>query len=150
MTKLPITLYYRITLATDKNVSNAIQTTLLSTTTGYGIPAQSSNYSAVTVRLMMNKEGLPNNDVISFLGIRTPEDKLLGLQPLYNETVTIQTSLGLINGQAIYVDNGSGVTSTVLKVQYAVGANSGEFDGAKIITIYIDNVNFTREVVITF
>ena len=100
--------------------------------------------------LTEDKNGIKTNNIISIFGIFTPEDKLAGLLPLLNETVTIQTPNGLVNGQAIYVDNAPDGTTTVKNVQYAVGANSGEFAGAKIITIHFDNINYKREVVVTF
>ena len=149
--KSPIVLYYRTRTLEDINVTNSIKTNLLSTLSGLGVSSNSPDYSSISVRLMSDINGVPNSNIISIFGIRTPQDKLLGLPALYNETVTIQTPTGLINGQAIYGDDGEfGKETTVPNVQYAVGANSGEFYGAKIINIFFDNITYTRKVIITF
>ena len=144
----PITLYYRATVSPTDLKSNAVTTDIVSIIDGV---EYNTYYTANSVRLMMNEDGTPNYEsVINFLGFRTPADASVGLLPLYNETVTIQTKTGNITGTAIYVDNGEGFVSQTPVIEYAVGSNSGEFAGAKILTIFIDNINYTRKVVITF
>ena len=52
--------------------------------------------------------------------------------------------------KAIYSDNGkTSITEGIPFLQYAVCGTSGEFNDAKIMTIFFNNINFTRRVEIT-
>jgi len=110
-----------------------------------------SSYSGLTNSFMMDENSVPNNDVISFIGYRTPANNLgkYSIYSLYNETVTIQTANGYISAGSIYNDGGTGFATEKPFVEYAVSAASGEFVGSKIVTIFFNNVNKTRVVKIT-
>ena len=140
MSSLPIELYYRT--KTSDGSSNAV--TINNVTNPLA-------YNALSVRFMMTKDKVPNKDIIQFNGIRTPEKIIpdgYSIYSLYNETFTIQTKTGIIQGTAIYNDPGLGFESQVKKIEYGVTSATGEFTGATITTIFIDNVNFTRRVLI--
>jgi len=107
-----------------------------------------STYSGLENRFMMNSNGVPNKDIICFIGYRTPATEL-GIYSLYNETTIIQTETGYISSAAIYNDGGTGFATERPFVEYAVTGATGEFVGAKILTIFFDNVNKTRVVKIT-
>ena len=151
--KPDIVLYYKLYLDNETKNLNTIQTTLFSNVTGNGVPCQPKNsyFSGSGVRLMCDKNGIQNNNILFTTETETPENTLLGLPALINESFSIQTPTGFINFYSIYANNniGDGIT-TIATVKYAVGANSGEFFGAKIATINFDNVNYTREIIISF
>jgi hypothetical protein len=99
------TLYYRLT-ESDTSLKR-IQVTI------DFIPyiSTESTYSGLTNSFMMDENSVPNNDVISFTGYRTPAATNLGkysIYSLYNETVTIQTANGYISAGSIYNDGGTG------------------------------------------
>ena len=139
---LPVlqTLYYRITQSDTSNETNAAIIDFIPY-----IDKQSS-YSGVQNRFMMNENGIPNKDIISFTGYRTPATNLgdYSIYSLYNETLTIQTKTGLISATAIYNDDGTSFETMMPFVEYAVTAASGEFDGAKIVTLFLNNIKKTR------
>jgi hypothetical protein len=145
MTNLIKTLYYRITQSDTSTQSNASVIDFIP------YVRKQSTYSGLENRFMMDQNGVPNNDVICFIGYRTPEKDLgvYSIYSLYNETTIIQTKTGYISAAAIYNDGGTGFASEKEFVEYAVTAATGEFDGAKILTIFFNNVNKTRVVKIT-
>ena len=136
------TLYYRITQSDTSNETNAAIIDF--------IPYidKQSTYSGLENRFMMDINGVPNNDVISFIGYRTPATALgiYTIYSLYNETTIIQTATGYISASAIYNDDGTGFATEKPFVEYSVSAASGEFVGAKILTIFFNNINKTRVV----
>jgi len=107
-----------------------------------------STYSGLENRFMMDENQVPNKDVICFIGYRTPATALgdYSIYSLYNETTIIQTATGYISASAIYNDGGTGFATEKPFVEYAVSAASGEFVGAKILTIFINNIQKTRVV----
>ena len=134
------TLYYRTTISTTDASSNNVRINFTN---------PQNTYAGVSNRFMMDANGNPNKDVISFVGYRTLADNNLGVYSIYslfNETLNIQTKTGFVNATAIYNDTGSTVITELPYVQYAVSAASGPFVGAQIVTIYFDNVNKTRRV----
>jgi hypothetical protein len=139
------TLYYRLTQSDTSTESNAA---ILDFIPYIGTQ---STYSGLQTSFMMDENKVPNKDVISFIGYRTPATALgvYSIYSLYNETVIIQTETGYISAAAIYNDGGTGFATEKPFVEYAVSAATGEFVGAKIITIFFNNVNFTRIVEIT-
>jgi hypothetical protein len=143
--KLLKTLYYRINQPDNQTKTNAAKIDF--------IPYidKQSTYSGLENRFMMDANGIVNKDVICFIGFRTPATDLgvYSIYSLYNETTTIQTETGYISAAAIYNDGGTGFATEKPFVEYAVTAASGEFVGAKILTIFFDNVNKTRRVEIT-
>lgn len=143
--KLLKTLYHRINQPDNQTKTNAAKIDF--------IPYidKQSTYSGLENRFMMDANGIVNKDVICFIGFRTPATDLgvYSIYSLYNETTTIQTETGYISAAAIYNDGGTGFATEKPFVEYAVTAASGEFVGAKILTIFFDNVNKTRRVEIT-
>jgi hypothetical protein len=139
------TLYYRINQPENPSQSNAAVIDFIP------FIDQQSTYSGLENRFMMDANGVPNKDVICFIGYRTPQTTLgaYSIYSLYNETTIIQTTTGYISAAAIYNDGGTGFATEKPFVEYAVSAATGEFVGAKIITIFFDNVNKTRRVEIT-
>jgi len=139
------TLYYRITQSDTSTESNAAVIDF--------IPYidKQSTYSGLQNSFMMDENGVPNNDVICFIGYRTPATALgtYSIYSLYNETTIIQTETGYISSAAIYNDGGTGFATEKPFVEYAVTSATGEFTGAKILTIFFDNINKTRVVKIT-
>ena len=152
--KSPITLYYKIWFDDNNKIFNSIENIIVTKIINtIGIAPGTDSYSALNTFRMTNEDGTRNNDIITFLIFRTPEVKLLEMLPLLNETVSIQTKNGFISAQAIYVDYGENPDQALTNlpfVEYAVGANSGEFANAKILTIFFNNLTYTRKVVITF
>ena len=147
--KSPITLYFSVTRSETDLRSNAV-TMIIDSTVDNKKSDQKNPYVLNAVRLMANEDGTPIYDsVVNFFQIITPEDDSLGLPRLQNLTMTIQTKNGNINGSAIFArPEGSPPPP---KVEYAIGANGGEFAGAKTMTVYINQNNFPRDkVVITF
>ena len=145
MSNLIKTLYYRITQSDSSNEPNASVIDFIPCV------GTQSTYSGLQNSFMMNENGEPNNDVICFIGYRTPSTDLgvYSIYSLYNETTIIQTETGYISAAAIYNDGGSGFATELDHVEYAVTAATGEFVGAQILTIYFDNVKKTRIVKIT-
>lgn len=140
------TLYYRITISDTSTVNNSAVIDFIPY-----IDTQSS-YSGLQNSFMMDANGIPNKDVISFIGYRTPATEIpngYSIYSLYNETTSIQTATGYISAAAIYNDGGSGFATEKAFVEYAVSAATGEFVGAKILTIFFNNINKTRIVEIT-
>jgi len=139
------TLYYRINQPENQTKTNAAVIDFIPF-----IDAQST-YSGLENRFMMDVNGVPNNDVICFIGYRTPSTALgvYSIYSLYNETTIIQTETGYISAAAIYNDGGTGFATEKPFVEYAVSAATGEFVGSKIVTIFFDNINKTRRVEIT-
>jgi len=138
-----ITLYYKL------NVENSVVTnaTLLTFIPYIG---SSSPYSGLENLYMTDSNWNPNQDIITFIGYRTPGNDALQLPPLYCETVIIKTAHGdFISGLANYVDNGSSFVTTTAFENYAVTCASGIFSGYKNIQIVFNNVNNTRVVHIT-
>jgi len=153
MAKSNRVLYYNLYLDSDNKIFNTIQTTIVSNVTGSGLDCLPKNpyFCGSGIRLMCDRNGVQNNDIFSVSETETPEDTLLGLPALMNETMTIQTTKGLISFQAIYANMniGNGVT-TIPYVEYAVLATSGEFTGATSVAIYFDNKIYRRTIVIGF
>ena len=136
------TLYYRLYDTLDTSKVNNASILIFATN-------ELNNYHGLENRFMMDANGVPNNDVISILGFRTFGNPLVKLPALYNETINIQTKNGFVNAQAVYNDNGRGFATELPYVEYCVLGASGEFVGAKILTIFFDNINYTRIVKIT-
>jgi len=90
----------------------------------------------------MDENGVPNKDILSFTGYRTPATNLgdYSIYSLYNETLTIQTKTGLISATAIYNDGGTSTATEKQFIEYAVTGASGEFVGAQIVTIFFNNI----------
>jgi hypothetical protein len=85
---------------------------------------------------MTNASGSYNQDIITFIGYRTPGNVSLGIPNLYCETVMIKTSQGdFISGLANYEDNGSGSVTSSSYENFAVTCASGNFAGYKNIKI---------------
>jgi hypothetical protein len=140
------TLYYRTNIPSNPTKSNAVRINLFN---NLNVDPSSSTIAGVSNRFMMNANGVRNNDIITFVNYRTPEVNSLeeySIYALLYETLTIQTSTGLISASATYADTGSDPNTQVPYVQYAVSAASGPFVSAKIVTIYFDNINKTRRV----
>jgi len=139
---LPVlhTLYYRITQSDTSNETNAAIIDFIPY-----IDKQSS-YSGLQNSFMMDENGVPNKDIISFIGYRTPATNLgdYSIYSLYNETLTIQTKTGLISATAIYNDGGTDFETEKPFVEYAVTGASGEFVGSQIVTIFFNNIKKTR------
>lgn len=139
------TLYYRINQPENQTKTNAAVIDFIP------FIDKQSTYSGLENRFMMDSNGVPNKDIICFIGYRTPATELgiYSIYSLYNETTIIQTETGYISSAAIYNDGGTGFATERPFVEYAVTAATGEFVGAKILTIFFDNVNKTRVVKIT-
>jgi hypothetical protein len=139
------TLYYRITQPDNQRETNAAIIDFIP------FIDKQSTYSGLENRFMMDVNGVPNNDIICFIGYRTPSTALgiYSIYSLYNETTIIQTETGYISAAAIYNDGGTGFATEKPFVEYAVSTASGEFIGAKILTIFFNNINKTRVVKIT-
>ena len=135
-------LYYRITQSDTSSEPNGALIDFIPY-----IDKQSS-FSGLENRFMMDENQVPNKDVISFIGYRTPATALgdYSIYSLYNETAIIQTPTGYISASAIYNDGGTGFATEKPFVEYAVSAASGEFVGAKILTIFFNNIKKTRVV----
>jgi hypothetical protein len=145
-TTLLATLYYRITTSDTSSESNSADIDFIPY-----IDSQSS-YSGLENRFMMDANGIPNKDIICFIGYRTPATEIpdgYSIYSLYNETAIVQTEKGYISSAAIYNDGGTGFATEKPFVEYAVTGATGEFTGAKILTIFFDNINKTRVVKIT-
>ena len=140
------TLYYRTNVPSNPTQSNAVRINLFN---NLNVDPSGSTLAGVGNRFMMDANGVRNNDIITFVNYRTPEVNTLGeysIYALFYEILQIQTSTGLISASATYADSGSSSITQLPYVQYAVSAASGPFVGAKIVTIYFDNINRTRRV----
>jgi hypothetical protein len=79
------TLYYRITQPDNQRETNAAIIDFIP------FIDKQSTYSGLENRFMMDVNGVPNNDIICFIGYRTPSTALgiYSIYSLYNETNTI-------------------------------------------------------------
>lgn len=119
-----ITLYYKLAQTGTKNSTNV------------QFLNNSDTYTGITNRFMTNASGSYNQDIITFIGYRTPGDDSLGIPNLFCETVMIKTPQGdFISGLANYIDNGSGRVTSSSYENFAVTCASGNFAGYKNIKI---------------
>jgi hypothetical protein len=101
-----------------------------------------SPYSGLTNQKMSNSDWTTNNDIISFIGYRTPENKSLKLPALYHETPTISMEDGsCVCAQQLYPDTGSSFATTVPFIIYDIMSASGVFSKFKQMKIVFDNSN---------
>jgi hypothetical protein len=130
-------MYYRVTKSDTSSESIVLEEVIVT---------KPQNFSGIDNLLMMDENGVFNNDVLSFIGYRTPSSNfgVYTIPALYNETLMIQTTDGFISASSVYEDNGSGFVSEVPFIKYAVTAATGQFCGAEYVYIYINNVKKTR------
>lgn len=87
-----------------------------------------------------------NNNIISFIGYRTPKNrnlpKSIQVPDLYNETAYISVfpyEENFIEASANYIDEGSGFETEVPFVNYSVCCAKGIFEGCKTLRINFYN-----------
>lgn len=146
-----MTLYYRVTISNTDLSTNAV---VMRFTT---IPEQTS-YKGMEIRYMMDQNGNQNQNLLTFIGYRVDGATItpasgppIVIPSQYNETVQIKTPDGsFISALTFYEDTGSGfITEGVPFIDYTVEASSGIFAGYRNMRIYFNNVNFTRQIVLT-
>lgn len=119
-----ITLYYKLS---QTGTPNSTDVEFLN---------NADTYTGITNKFMTDSYGSYNQDIITFIGYRTPGDVSLGIPSLFCETVMIKTSQGdFISGLANYEDNGSGSITSTSYQNFAVTCASGNFAGYKNIKI---------------
>jgi hypothetical protein len=105
------------------------------------IPSQST-YSGLTNQKMINKDGTQNNNILNFIGYRTPANKNLNVPALYDEIVSILMEDGsYVSAQKLYIDDGSSFVTTTPYTIYDITTSSGIFKNYKFIKIIFDNTN---------
>ena len=148
----PIILYYSL----NNKITNTTNQVVLDF-----IPfiASEGRYCGVTQMHMSDNKWNANNNIISFVGYRTPGDTSpsINLPPLYDEilNINIYNKTGnvlkhYISAKSLYIDGGSGFATTLAQNTYSVIATSGKFTGAKTVTIDFDNTAQTRTVSVNF
>jgi len=101
-----------------------------------------STYSGLANQKMSNKDGTPNNNIISFTGYRTSQNEELNLPPLYQETISILMEDGsYINAEKLYIDSGTSFASTTPYTIYDTTGASGIFSNFKQMKIIFNNSN---------
>ena len=136
-------LYYRLFTSDNSTVSNGSMVHLVSSITSYVSDATYGN------RRMMTKDGTPNDDTIYFYGATTPGKKIedgWSLPSLFSENLTIRTKTGSISANAVYENPATDYITQTSKVEFTVTGAIGEFEGAKSLTIFYDNTNYTRRI----
>ena len=106
-----------------------------------------SPYSGITTTHMTTEDyEIDINTLITFVGYRivpaTTESQLS--VPLYNETITLQNTNGMLVATTTYEDAGDTFVTTKDSQTYMVLNGTGKYDYAKSITIYFNNDAGTR------
>lgn len=131
-----ITLYYK-TLNTDGG-NNASETVFV-------CDPVDGPYRGIENRFMTNATYTTyTNDILSFIGYRTPGVTINGVQipALYNETLTINSlpyEDNFIQASANYVDEGTEFITEVPFVNYTISASSGIYAGYKNVKLIFFN-----------
>ena len=104
---------------------------------------QSPNlYSGMAIYSLSDATFKKNNGTITFIGYRKnpTNSAVTGITaPLYNETITINSSLGSINATATYTDYGTGIETTIKQQEFMITATTGKYISFKRLIIYYDN-----------
>ena len=111
----------------------------------------SSPYSGISItRLRTNNtfKKFWSDSKITFVGYRIPAQDLF-VHAQYNETITLQTSDGMLSATTTYPDSGGGFNTTVDKVQYMILNGTGKYKQSTLLTIHFDNTLNRRRIVIT-
>jgi hypothetical protein len=91
---------------------------------------------------MVNQDGTPNNNYISYVASRTLPSPEYNLPPVLNEMYTILLEDGsLCSGTSLYLDNGEGSITTNPYEIFQIVAKSGIFKKCKYVKILYDNSN---------
>lgn len=88
------------------------------------------------------------NSKLTFVGYRIPAQQLFK-HAQYNETITLQTSVGMLTATTTYTDSGDGFNTTVDKVQYMILNGTGIYKKSTMLTIHFNNTLKRRRIVIT-
>lgn len=120
----------------------------LSTEPGYDASTNASNTKFVTDPTLDTYRGISNRymtesdfqtyntNILTFIGYRTPSNEELipemRVPDMYNETINVNIEpydINFIQATANYIDNGSGLATTVPFVDYKVNIATGIFNG---------------------
>jgi hypothetical protein len=133
-----IMLYYKI------DEENSVDLTFLPY-----IPS-SSTYSGIQNRRMTDSNYEYNNDIIAFIGYRTPANELLKIPKLYNEWVQIMFEDGnFISANALYVDAGTSFTTIKPSQKYQILSKSNKYIYYNTLEIIFDNVLHRRVIILS-
>ncbi len=147
----PITYNYKLHTDINNTSSPSNLSTLSYSTAG-------TTFAAISSTPLYTTSWANTDDVIVFDGIRIPAGASYIDPPLpsiYNETINITHNISTPNQSSFitakmdYIDNGSGFTTQLEYLDYVVTGANGIFQGKTNLRINFDNVNYTREVVIT-
>ena len=99
-------------------------------------------YAGTANICMVNQDGTPNNNYISYLSSRTYPSPENNLPPLYSEMFTILLKDGdLISATSLYLDNGDGFATNKPYEFFQFCAKSGIFEQCNYVKILYDNSN---------
>jgi hypothetical protein len=145
----PITYNYK--LYAEDGCSNLVTVSYTTST---------ATFAAISVTPLYNPSWENTDDTITFSGFRLPSSSQEhSIQPplpsTYTETIDIVHNISTPNQSSFltakmnYVDNGSGFATQLQYLDYVVTGANGIFSGKTNLRINFDNVNYTREVIIT-
>jgi hypothetical protein len=139
---LYIELYYSLILNQETPIPNyAI--------TDYICPQPSNTFANIYSLFMSNENGKQNQNILSYIGFRSPGNSSLLLPPLFYEYLYILTpNNDSIQAFSNYIDSGTSIITTIPSEIFVVTATNGIFNGATIIKIEYSQ-DLTRKVIIT-
>ena len=148
-----ITLYYRRTIKGTDTI-NSVNVDYINVNKG-----EAYAYAGISNSYMMDANGDEDkNQIVSFVGYRTPASSSLDFPPLFNETINIRTIIdnkaspplyNCISAVALYNDSGDTEITTIPLVVYDVTTASGIFKGYNYLSIFFNNIENTRVVKIS-
>lgn len=106
-----------------------------------------SNYSGFSMTKLRDNNKY-TSDKISFLGYRVKAGAPFTVGQ-YNETVTLQTTQGMVVASTTYADPGSGLATEIKRVHYMIHNGTGIFKNKTWLTIDFNNTSVPAKRVIT-
>ena len=147
--KEPMTLYYRTILyGPEESENSSLQKQEYS-----DVNRTTTNFTA-SKYMCTSDFKTPTTDIIHVSGVRLPSSN--NLPSTFSETITITSKpyqrgnvSNMVVATATYVDSGSGQFTASNKINYAVTAASGKFEGYKNMQIIYDKDKIRRTVILS-
>jgi hypothetical protein len=116
-----MTLYYRLTVSNTNSSPNR-------SVTNFVTDPVIDTYRGIGNRYMVDSDFLTyNQNIITFVSMRTPANPPVFDKNMYNETVCINVGSSFIQAVANYVDNNNTFETLIPYVEYAITAKTGIF-----------------------
>ena len=147
--KPPLTLYYRTSLyGPEESENTSLQRQ------DYSDVNRTTTNSTASRYMCTSDFETPTTDILHFSAVRLPSSNKL--PSTLSETITITSKpyqrgnvSNMVVATATYVDSGSGPYTASNKINYAVTAASGKFEGYKNMQIIFNKDKIRRTVILS-